>query len=180
LRQAARGKQRWQRVLHGRADGQKDVCDVLEAQKHVANEPLGPSDGRPRQFHLWQAGELRQPAQTEREHIAGFEGGARATRIFRQPVRREYFVGYDREAELGHRAELVTLQERARRIVGADDQHGSRARRARGAQRFQVDVPCAIVGQPVAAKLHAFERGQLLEQWVARPRHEHLVPWIAE
>ena len=53
-------------------------------------------------------------------------------------------------------------------------------RRQRAAHLLDVDEPAAVIAQRIGRQAHALERGELIEQRIARRRHEHVVAGIAE
>ena len=62
-------------------------------------------------------------------------------------------------------------------LLGLTTTDGARAgRRSRLRQSM---CQLAIVGQAVGPRLHALEAGQVVEQRVARLRHEHVVARVA-
>src|SRR5207247_8080515 len=71
--------------------------------------------------------------------------------------------------------ELGPLDERSRRVVRADDQHGARPAGERTLDGTDIDSPAAVVLEVVGPGNHAIQPRQMIEQGVARSRHEHFV-----
>jgi hypothetical protein len=177
-------EQRRQRLLHGRRDRQVGVADQLEAIEGRLHEIVGTGRDDPAQLQLRQAEAFRQAAEPECQGLALREDGARA-----RQVRIEHVLGKDLVANEGQsmslamrrqRIQFGTFQVRAGRVVGVDDDHGTRPLGRRAFESVNVQGPFPVVIEAVRPHLDGVEGRQVLEERVARHRHEHLVAGIAQ
>ena len=145
----------------------------------------GPAADHPPQLQLRQAQALRQPAQAERQRLAAAPArsevrGRSASSTYSantsSPMSaRPWARQWTREG-----VQFGALEVRAGRVVRVDDDDRARAvawsraagRRCRSTRRRG--------SRGGTARPHRVERGEVLEQRVARRRHEHLVARVAE
>ena len=77
-------------------------------------------------------------------------------------------------------AQLVFADERAGRVVWRDDEERTRARTRGALDAVDVDRPGAVILKVVVAGGEQIEPGQVLEQRIARTRHQDFVAVIGE
>ena len=104
----------------------------------------------------------------------------RSERCRRRPrVVQKDFVGNDGHFAPGaDRREfrgLARLYEGAGGIIGMHDEHARGARRERGAQACEIDLPAVIVEQRIGHQANVGEVGEKFEQRIARRRHQDFV-----
>ena len=96
----------------------------------------------------------------------------------------EHLVADDRPAAVGgerrHGVEIVAMQERSRRIVRRHDQDRAHAIGRGSRDRIDVDAPRAVILERVRNRRDGFELRQVLEQRIARMRHQHRIAGIAQ
>ena len=83
-------------------------------------------------------------------------------------------------AERGERREVAAGQHRPGRVVRADHEDRARPRRDGRLDGVRVDRPGAVVLERVRPDVDQLEPREVLEQRVARHRHQHLVAGVAE
>src|SRR5271163_4678561 len=69
---------------------------------------------------------------------------------------------------------------RAGRVVGMDQNHGSRARCGSFVERVEIDLPSVVVEERIGNELQVGQIGEKLEQRIARFGRQNLVSGIAE
>ena len=158
------------------------VRDHLQASERRLDAGAVAGDGHPCELRLGERGELREAPEGEDERgPRSLESGARAGRVRAEGVAREDLVADDGQTPaLASASSSRALQVRARRVVGAHGHDAARARRDRRAHGRKIDVPGAVVGEAIGDRRDRLEPREVIEQRIARARHEHLVAGIAQ
>ena len=156
----------------------------LEPLERRAYEFVRAGGDHPSEFQLRQAQALRQAAQAERQGLALGQHGGRPRQFGIEHVFGEHFVADEREAVGAavhrQRIQFGAFQVRPCRVVRVHHDDGARTVGRRTPQAVDVERPRPVVLEVVRARPHRVQRGQVLEERVARRRHEHLVAGIAE
>jgi len=133
------------RDLHRRRDRQVGVAEELEPLQAFAHQPIGARNGDPSELDLRKPGRFGQASEAERKGVPQLHGPTASGRgAGLELVLREHLVSDDRNPALladGRQPlQLVARNERAGRVVGADDEHRARAERERALQALEVDI----------------------------------------
>ena len=178
------GQQRRQPGLHGRRDGQVGVADDLEPLERRPHELVGAGGNHPSQLQLRQPEALRQASEAEGQRLALSQYGGRPRQVAIEHVLGEDLVADECQA-VRTTVDRKGIQFRAPQIrpgrvvrVHHDDRARTVGRRT--PQAVDVERPLPVVLEVVGARPDGVQRGQVLEERVARRRHEHLVAGIAE
>ena len=185
-------------LANGRSTLEKLGCSELDWCRHRkicvgrkfqtrprANHCVVPAtDGNPGQLGLRQRDRLRESAECEAEDVGSPEEQAARRDGRRQLVIGKHFVRDDGgivfPAERGDRFEFGRVDELARWIVGAHEQHGARSGAECPLDAPDVDGPGCVVLELVRNGHHRIEARQVIEQRIARMRNQHLVAGSAQ
>ena len=186
-RRAPRSSSSARRELHRRRHRQIGVADQLEPlERRVDRARSGPPTAIQPSFTCGSPTDFDSPPSANDStspRVGDAAGAARRARL--ELVVGEHFVGDDRDAARPRRSPRA---DRARRAVtnepvglfGLTTSTRARPRRQRALDAGEVDRPARRGSRGRRdARVDQIEPRQVIEQRIARPRHEHLVAGVA-
>ena len=171
--------------LHRSGHGQIGIANQLETFERRLHQRRRTGRGDPSELHLRQADHLRQPAQRKRQHIVAPQRAGRTTAgAALEIVVGKHFIADDgdvsRRAPRREPVQLGLGGDRAGRVVRTDDQERTGAGTGGPLDAGQVDGPRAVAGEVVVAGHEQIHLRQVVEERIARARHEHFIALVAE